>query len=81
MTSAFELATGNWTLLLPAALGHTRDIAPQGKLTETQTAEGELAKKGSRPAAAAATVAMPYFELQMLLLARDFGGRCHGISP
>src|SRR5882672_2471392 len=48
---------------LPARLDHTRDLAQQGELPETNAAEAEVAQEGARTAAAVATVVAAHLEL------------------
>src|SRR5690348_5527164 len=68
-------------LVLPAALGHARDVARQGQLAETQTAQRELAHIRARTSASTAPVAVPHFELQGLALARLLCTRGHRLVP
>src|SRR5665213_1656040 len=68
------------SLLLPAALRHTRDVAVERQLPETQAAQPELPHVGARPAAQVAAVAQAHLELGRLVFFRDFCGRCHKSS-
>jgi hypothetical protein len=62
---------------LPAALGHSRDIAFECELSEAQTAQAELPHVRSRPAAQMASVAQPNLELRFFLFFRNLGSRGH----
>src|SRR5687768_4441025 len=65
---------------LPAALGHTRDLALEGELTETETAQGELPEVRPRPATPLAAVAGAHRKLvPALLFLRDLCG-CRHVS-
>src|ERR1017187_6568799 len=71
---------------LPASLHHAGDLAVQGELAETETADAEFTQIGARPAAAPAAVAVPHAEfgrlsptvfLQLQIFG-DFCGSGHG---
>src|SRR5215203_5898956 len=68
-------ATG--ALVLPAALHDAGHVPFEGQLAEAQTAQGELAQEGPRPAAPLAAVAVPDGELELLLFLGDFCGGGH----
>ena len=52
-----------FTFLLPAGLGHARDLTLAGQFTEADTAELEFADVGTRTAARLATSVVPDGEL------------------
>src|SRR6516165_8150309 len=58
-------ATGSVSIpvLLPGALGHARDHALVGELTEADPAEPELLEHGARPAAAVAAAVVAHLVL------------------
>jgi hypothetical protein len=73
----WQLATGNWKLLLPTALRHPGDVPLECQLAEAETAQRELPHVGARAAAPLAPVAEPDLELRGLCFFRDLRSGCH----
>src|ERR1044071_5094789 len=61
-----DCSGGCW---LPRRLGHARDEAVVGHLTQADPAQAELAIDGARPATAPATAVLPGLELRGARLA------------
>src|SRR3989442_8420213 len=78
-------ATGSVRLIpsfpLPAGLAHARDFPPQGELTETDTAQAELAEHSARAPAPLAPAHGADLELGRALGALDPRSLCHVTLP
>jgi hypothetical protein len=62
---------------LPARLDDTRQLATMGQLTETNTAQGELAVIRVSTTTTLAAIVTTHFELRLALCLVDQGLSCH----
>jgi hypothetical protein len=66
---------------LPTRLHYARNFTGERQLAEANSAQVKLAQIAPRAAATVAAVAMPAFELRLLIILRDFCGSCHSVIP